>query len=225
MNDSPSARPPAAERALIDGPAGAIEALIEVPPGAAPARFGVLCHPHPLFGGTMNNKVVHSVARCWNELGVPTVRFNFRGVGASQGQHDNGRGEADDALAVIAFGRQRWPRADLWLAGFSFGAYVALRVAAGAIPALLVTVAPPVGRWDFGGLVAPACPWLIVQGDRDELVDAHAVRAWASALRPLPQIVILEGAEHFFHGRLLELRAAVREFSLRGASAVRQPAR
>jgi hypothetical protein len=215
VSESPSLRPPTPERQTIDGPAGTIEALLEAPPARSLPCVGVVCHPHPLFGGAMTNKVVHSVARCWNELGVPTLRFNFRGVGASQGRYDEGRGETDDALAVIEFGRRRWPDAALWLAGFSFGAYVALRTAARARPALLVAVAPPVGRWDFTGLAAPACPWLIVQGDRDDLVDAAAVQAWAGAQRPEPQVAMLAGAEHFFHGRLHDLREAVRDFSRR----------
>lgn len=215
MTEAPPFRPPAAERISIDGPAGAIEALIEDPVARPPDCFGIVCHPHPLFGGAMTNKVVHSVARCWQELGVPTLRFNFRGVGASQGRYDEGQGETDDVLAVVAFGRRRWPGAELWLGGFSFGAYVALRAAAQARPALLVTVAPPVGRWDFTTLTTPGCPWLIVQGDRDELVDAATVQAWAGAQRPAPQLAILKGAEHFFHGRLQELREAVHEFSVR----------
>lgn len=206
--------PPAPQRIVIDGPAGPIEALIEAPPGAESARaFGVVCHPHPLFGGTMTNKVVHTVARAWHELGLPTLRFNFRGVGGSAGSHDGGSGETQDALAVIAQGRRLWPRAPLWLAGFSFGSYVALRAAAPAAPACLVTVAPPVGRWDFSAIAAPQCPWLIVQGDRDELVDASAVGDWARAQSPAPRLVLLDGAEHFFHGRLHDLRGALFDFA------------
>lgn len=208
-------RPAAPERLSIAGPAGSLEALIETPADSTRRCFGVVCHPHPLFGGAMTNKVVHSVARCWQELGVPTLRFNFRGVGASQGHYDEGRGETDDALAVIEYGRRRWPGAAAWLAGFSFGAYVALRVAERTRLALLVTVAPPVGRWEFGDLGAPDCPWLIVQGDRDELVDVNAVRDWAATRRPEPQVAIVAGAEHFFHGRLHELRELVRAFTVR----------
>lgn len=209
--------PPTPQRIEIAGPAGRIEALVEVPASTTPVRaFGVVCHPHPLFGGSMTNKVVHTVARAWNELGVPTLRFNFRGVGASDGQYDDGRGELQDALAVIEHGRSRWPDAALWLGGFSFGAFVALRAAA-ITPAVargcVVTVAPPYGRWDFSGVVAPPCPWLIVQGDADELVDATAVAGWAQQQSPPPRFVLLPGAEHFFHGRLHDLRAALFEFA------------
>jgi hypothetical protein len=208
-----SFQPPRPERLEIPGPVGLLEALREVPAAAqAPRAFGVICHPHPLFGGTMTNKVVHMLARSCHELGVPTLRFNFRGVGASAGQYDDGRGETDDALAVIEQGRALWPGAALWLAGFSFGAWVALRAAPRAAAARLVTVAPPVGRWDFAGLGTPGCPWLIVQGDQDELVDAAAVQQWAALQQPAPKLALLTGAEHFFHGRLNELRDVVNGF-------------
>jgi alpha/beta superfamily hydrolase len=203
-------RPPAPERIAIPGPAGPLEALLEEAAGAVPhARFGVLCHPHPLYGGTMDNKVVHTLARAFQELGMPTVRFNFRGVGASAGAHAGGVGEVDDALAVIEWGRARWPGAAVWLAGFSFGAAVALRASSLAPVARLVTVAPPVGRLLSGDVAVPRCPWLLLQGTADELVDAAAVRDWASRLVPPPDIVELSGASHFFHGRLHELRDAV----------------
>ncbi len=213
-----SFQPPRPERLEIPGPVGLLEALREVPAAAqAPRAFGVICHPHPLFGGTMTNKVVHMLARSCHELGMPTLRFNFRGVGASAGQYDDGRGETEDALAVIEQGRALWPGAALWLAGFSFGAWVALRAAPRAAAARLVTVAPPVGRWDFAGLGTPGCPWLIVQGDQDELVDAAAVQQWAALQQPAPQLALLAGAEHFFHGRLNELRDVVNGF-LKGAA-------
>src|ERR1700752_3613001 len=139
-------KPPRAERRAIEGPAGALQALLETPvtgPGEAltvPA-FAVVCHPHPLFGGTMDNKVVYTVARAFEQLGAPAIRFNFRGVAASAGTYDEGRGEGDDALAVIAWGRQRFPDTPLWLAGFSFCCAGALRVSAGAPPWL--RQAPP----------------------------------------------------------------------------------
>lgn len=208
-------RPPIPTALQLAGAAGAIEALLEEPADAGTvAAFGVVCHPHPLFGGSMTNKVVHTLARGWQELGVPTLRFNFRGVGASAGSYDEGRGETTDAVQLIDWGRQRWPGATPWIAGFSFGSFVALRAAQSAAPGLLVTVAPPVGRWDFTGLVAPAAPWLIVQGDRDELVDVEAVRGFVRSFAPRPpSLEVMTGAEHFFHGRLHELRDLVRRFS------------
>lgn len=213
----------APERLAIDGPAGALEALLEWPTGAPPAgsasasaagvgAVGVVCHPHPLFGGAMTNKVVHTVARAFRDQGAPTLRFNFRGVGASGGQYDEGRGETEDLLAVTAWAAHRLPGTALWLAGFSFGSWVALRALERLAPQRLVTVAPPVGRWDFGALTRPRCPWLIVQGDRDELVDVRAVSRWAEETGAHPQLQVLAGADHFFHGRLHDLRDVVSAF-------------
>ena len=210
-------KPPHAERLRLAGPAGALEALLETPAGldATPAAFGVVCHPHPLYGGTMDNKVVWTLARAFQELGAPTLRFNFRGVGASAGIHDEGPGEIADALAVIACGRERWPQAQLWLAGFSFGGVVAIRAAAASHPTRLVTVAPGITRLDVGDAPTPDCPWLIVQGDADEVVPPQEVIAWAHTLSPAPQLTVLPGVGHFFHGRINGLRDIVLEFMRR----------
>ena len=210
-------RPPRAERVRIAGPAGEIEALVESPAdgstdGTDPARFGVVCHPHPLYGGTLDNKVVYTLARAFVELGAPTIRFNFRGVGGSSGSYDEGRGETADALAVIAYGRDRWPDALLWLAGFSFGGAVALRAAPQSQPERLVAVAPGVTRIAMEGVGSPGCPWLVVQGDADEVIEPPAVLEWANRQTSPPVIRVLPGAGHFFHGRLHELRNAVLEF-------------
>lgn len=202
-----SAPPPPRAALEIDGPAGRLEALLE-DPGGAGGWFAVVCHPHPLYGGTLENKVVHTLARALQERGMPTLRFNFRGVGRSAGSFDEGRGETDDALAVIAWGRRRWPAAQLVLAGFSFGAVVALRAAAAAGAAQLITVAPAVTRLG-AALARPPCPWLLVMGDADELVDCAEVRAWAARFEPPPTLRLLAGVDHFFHGRLHELRTAV----------------
>ncbi len=209
-------RPPLAERVRIPGPAGDLEALIETPQEEAPAApvraFAVVCHPHPLYGGTLDNKVVYTVARAFQQCAAPAIRFNYRGVGASAGTYDEGRGETLDALAVIEYGRRRWPQAQLWLGGFSFGGAVAVRAAGAADPARLVLVAPAVNRIDVSGEPAPACPWLIVQGDADELVPAAEVLGWARALQPSPVVTVLPETGHFFHGRINELRGAVVRF-------------
>lgn len=186
-----------------------LEARLEAPRDATPQRFAVICHPHPLHGGTLDNKVVHTLARSFQQLGLPTLRFNFRGVGRSAGRHDDGRGETNDALAVVAWGRARWPHVTLWLAGFSFGAAVAIRAAAVVSPEKLVTVSPPVGYFAEDMLPVATCPWLIVQGDADDVVDCSAVLAWAQRLVPRPTVHVLEGAGHFFHGRLHELRELI----------------
>lgn len=212
-----------AERVGLAGPAGDIEALVEIPAEMPVADgtsqcFGVVCHPHPLYGGTLDNKVVYTLARAFVELGVPSIRFNFRGVGASGGRYDEGRGETADALAVIAYGRARWPEASLWLAGFSFGGAVAVRAAARSRPEKLVTVAPGVTRVAMEGVASPACPWLIVQGDADDVIEPTAVRDWASRQSPAPTLRLLPGAGHFFHGRLHELRQVVLDFLTSTAS-------
>jgi alpha/beta superfamily hydrolase len=218
---------PRAERLTLEGPAGGLQALIETPVTEAGEpltgrAFAVVCHPHPLFGGTLDNKVVYTVARAIEQLGVPAIRFNFRGVGTSAGSYDEGRGEGDDALAVIGFGRRRWPQAALWLAGFSFGGAVAARIAAQAQAERLVLVAPGITRlertdFEAARAAVPACPWLIVQGDADDVVPAAAVLSWAGSRAPAPgvpapQLSMLPGAGHFFHGRLPELRDAVLAF-------------
>jgi uncharacterized protein len=206
-----------AERLALAGPAGKLQALIETPvvegvPAAAARTFGVVCHPHPLYGGTLDNKVVWTLARVFQQLGAPTIRFNFRGVDASAGSYDEGRGETADALAVIAYGRQRFPAAALWLAGFSFGGVIALRAAAEAHPARLVTVAPGINKLDALAAAPPACPWLIVQGDADDVVPPEAVLGWARTLSPAPTLRVLKGAGHFFHGRINELRDTVLDY-------------
>lgn len=203
--------PPRPESVEIPGPVGPLEAIVEDPGGEPPA-LAVVCHPHPLYQGTMRNKVVHTVARAMNRLGAPAVRFNFRGVGASGGAWDDGRGETGDALAVVEWARGRWPEQPLWLAGFSFGAFVALRAAPAAHPAALVTVAPPVQRFPLGETPDPGCPWLVVQGEADELVDFREVVAWAEARPAPPRIALLPDTSHFFHGRLGALRQVVQDF-------------
>lgn len=170
------------------------------------------CHPHPLFGGSLTNKVVHTLARRCSAAGAVAVRFNFRGVGASTGVHDEGRGELEDLRSVVQWAQRQWPELPLWLGGFSFGAWMALQAQADLAPDLLITIAPPVGRWDFSAVRAPQGPWLCVQGDRDELVDAVAVAAWTVALDPNVKLVRLPEAEHFFHGRLHELADAIAQF-------------
>lgn len=195
----------------IAGPAGRLEVALD--PADAPARpvLAIVCHPLPTEGGTMHNKVVTMAARALRECGIHTLRFNFRGVGASDGAFDNGRGELDDLRAVAAWARQQFPEHALWLAGFSFGAWVSLRGAVELGAAALISIAPPVGRgWDFDGIVLPEVPWLVIQGQADEIVDAAAVRAWVAGLPRPPQLVEMPDTGHFFHRRLMDLRGALK---------------
>lgn len=200
---------PVVEKVIIDGPAGAIDGLIERPPDARGDIVAVCCHPHPLYGGAMQNKVVHTLARSCQDQGITSVRFNFRGVGASKGAYDDGAGESEDAAAVADWAKRETGASRLWSLGFSFGGFVAYRLATLRDASLLVTVAPPVQRFDFTKLAVPRCPWLVLQGDADELVDHERVLAWTKSVSPPPEVRILAGAEHFFHGRLTEMRTVL----------------
>ena len=199
---------PAPEHLSVEGEAGALEAIAE-DPGVVGSSYAVVCHPHPLFGGTMDNKVVTTVARALQDTGMPTLRFNFRGVGASAGVFDGGIGETADAEAVASWGEGRWPGRTLVIAGFSFGGYVALRLAQLRVPRQLITIAPAIQRFDRTAMAVPRCPWLVVQGDADDVVDSAAVVEWVNSLDPRPRLVVLPGVGHFFHGRLHDLRDAV----------------
>lgn len=201
---------PIKEAVTIPGPAGALEALLEVPDRSDFPRVAVICHPHPLHHGSMLNKVVHTVSRAMLELGCPALRFNFRGVGASEGKFAEGIGEADDAQAACDWMKARYPQADLVLAGFSFGAMVACRAALAVQPAWLITIAPPVARTKklLDGQ-RPGVPWLIVQGDADGVVPGHEVSEWAEELGPAAELVMLSGVDHFFHGKLTLLRRTI----------------
>ena len=194
------------QRQSIAGPSGAIECAIDVPAGT-PRGLAVVCHPHPQHGGTMDNKVVQTLARAFVQLGYTAVRFNFRGVGASQGAWAEGPGEIDDALAVV--GAFRTAGQPLLLAGFSFGAYVASNAAArlasdGAAAERLVLIAPAASRFDM----APVPPdTLVVHGESDDVVPLAAVFDWARP-QSLP-VTVVPGAGHFFHGQLPLLKSLV----------------
>lgn len=203
--------PEASASLLIPGPAGSLEIAVDLPaPHEARRGIAVIAHPHPPEGGTMHNKVVTMTARALVELGVAAVRFNFRGVGNSQGEFDNGRGEVLDLLAVA-----RWALAErtddaLWLGGFSFGSWVALQAARQLPVQQMISIAPPVGLREFTGVLPPPCPWLLVQGENDEVVSAAAVFEWANKQSPAPTIVRMPDTGHFFHRHLLDLRGAIK---------------
>jgi alpha/beta superfamily hydrolase len=180
---------PAESAALtLPGPVGDLEAAVDLPEGPAQPIVAIVCHPLPTEGGTMHNKVVTMAARALRECGIATVRFNFRGTGASHGHFDHGEGESDDLRFVARWVRERRPDAQLWLAGFSFGAFVTIRCAAELQPGMLISIAPPAaGRsWDFAAITPPDCPWLVIQGDADEVVDPQAVYDWLDSLKDLP---------------------------------------
>lgn len=209
-------KPPKPEKISLDGPAGRLEAILEQPEAAPTRAVAVVCHPHPLYQGTMHNKVVHTIARGLHELDVVTVRFNYRGVGDSEGIYDDGAGETEDALSALTWMRERWPDSPVCLAGFSFGAWIALKVATRTPDVRqLVTVAPPVERIATDVHEYPSCPWLIIQGSDDELVDCDAVISWVNQLPPGPELAVLDGVDHFFHARLNDLKHTILENALR----------
>ena len=197
------------QRVIIPGPAGVLEGITACPDKETRGAVAVILHPHPLYGGTLNNKVVHYLSRTCNQLGIPSLRFNFRGVGESGGVYDDGRGETEDCLAVLDWVQERRPGFDIWLAGFSFGAYVAYRsVHRHPRISRLLAVAPPVNLFDFKVLPAPSCPWTLIQGELDELVPAASVENWVDTLPVQPRKILLP-ADHFFHGQLNALQAAL----------------
>lgn len=205
-------QPPHSQKLSLSGPAGRLEAILETPADAAVHGAVVVCHPHPQHGGTMHNKVAHTLARSFVRMGFAALRFNFRGTEGSEGEYDHGDGELDDALAAREWLGAEYPGSPLWLAGFSFGAAIAIRAAIEVPADGLVTVAPAVERFAAALDGQPGCPWLIVQGDQDELVDIEATIAWLNTLAPGPELAVMAGAEHFFHGRLVELRELVAAF-------------
>ncbi|MDT8386129.1 MAG: alpha/beta fold hydrolase [Thiogranum sp.] len=209
---------------IIPGPAGSLQLWVESPSAESKA-IAVICHPHPLHGGTLNNKVVHQLARTFRKLGAVSFRFNFRGVGKSSGEYDEGRGELDDLLAVVVWAKNQWPDRDLWLAGFSFGAFVALKAAQQLVPDWLVTVAPAVNHFPDNIPLDADFPWLLIHGDQDEIVPADTLLSWFHGLEHPPRLELLEGAGHFFHGRLNDLSQTI-EVAAResGPGALRQNA-
>ena len=198
---------------LLPGPAGNIEAMLEFPVQFnAHTPTVLICHPHPPDGGTMNNKVVTTLAKAFIDAGFISLRFNFRGVGLSEGVYDKGNGEVSDCLSLIQWLQNVRPDAKIALAGFSFGSWVALKASEKLTPMLIVSVAPPVGFRDFTDVTSPQCPWLVIQGMADEVVNAETVLAWLKQQTPLPEIIAMENTSHFFHGKLVPLRNYVSEF-------------
>jgi alpha/beta superfamily hydrolase len=209
------------EKTSFMGPEGSLEGFIRLGE-TNPNIIGVICHPHPAHQGSMNNKVVTTIAKAWQELGISTVRFNFRGVGESQGISGEGPGEIEDLKAVLTQLQQRYPDAHFWLGGFSFGSLIALSVTVQnrfPIKALL-NIAPPVHYFDIKQLQElPHCPWLIIQGSLDTIVPVNEVLLWVEGLQKKQsqqsqntiELEIMPNAEHFFDGQLIELKAIIVE--------------
>ncbi|ASK34902.1 alpha/beta hydrolase [Alcanivorax sp. N3-2A] len=198
------------ERLALEGPSGNLEAVLEGETDT-PSLLAIVCHPHPLFGGSMDNKVVTTLSRAARDAGAAVVRFNFRGVGNSQGAYSEGAGEAEDLIAVHHWLTRRYPGLPLWLAGFSFGSYVAAHgaevlAANGDAPAALMLVAPPVHHFDFNGIERVGCPVTVVQGEDDEVVPAEQVFRWVEQTPLAPDLIRFPDSGHFFHGNLPDLK-------------------
>ena len=214
----------------LPGPAGRLEALVDEPAGCTATGLGaddrsalepssvqpravvVLAHPHPLYGGTMHTKVVFQAAKAFCRTGCAVPRFNFRGVGASEGAFDNGPGELADFRRALDFAARRYPGAELWAAGMSFGAWVALTVGAeDDRVSVLVGIAPPIQMYDFGALRQSAKPKFFIQGERDELCPLKAMREFYARLPEPRELVVIDTADHLFDGHVMEVGDAIED--------------
>jgi hypothetical protein len=198
---------------FLEGPGGRLEAILwtpSEPAGNRPPLAAVVCHPHPLFGGTMHNKVIYQTAKSLDALGLPVLRFNFRGAGLSEGKHDRGNGEQGDVRSALDFLKQEFPAVPVLLAGFSFGAWVGLRAGC-EDPRVshLIGLGIPVNGTDFSFLRQCQKPKLFVHGSNDEHGAIAKVKALVATLPGENQLVVVEGVDHFFAGKLNELDAAI----------------
>ena len=204
---------PRVETYFLPGPAGRLEGFLKRPAERHPSgAAAVVCHPHPLFGGTMHNKVVHASSEALARLGLPVLRFNFRGAGRSQGRHEGGRGEQEDLRAILDEAGQRFPGAALIVAGYSFGAYVGLGV--GCLDervAALIGIAAPIGLYNFGFLQACRKPLFLIQGEADPLAPLGLVMTLAAMLPAGARVLPVAGANHGFDDHLDGVAARVSE--------------
>ena len=198
---------------FIPGPAGQLESLLWASAEEDPQIAAVVCHPHPLFAGTMHNKVVYQTAKALHLRGIPVLRFNFRGAGLSEGVHDEGRGEREDVRAALDYMAQQYPGSKLLLAGFSFGSWVGLRVGCeNASVSDLIGLGIPADRSSLNYLVQCAKPKLFVQGGHDEFGSRENIEALFATLPEPKKLVIVEGADHFFTGQLDKVAIAINEW-------------
>jgi alpha/beta superfamily hydrolase len=197
---------------FLHGMAGQLEAVLTVPEQIDSDYVAILGHPHSLQGGSMNNKVVTTLARTFKELGIPSLRFNFRGVGQSEGVYDAGIGESDDMLSLARAWQKERSQVKLIFAGFSFGSFVAYRTASQCAHNLLVTIAPAIHHYDYKEFTPAPHPWLIVQGEEDEVVPPEMVFDFAKQAQPEIPVIRFADTTHFFHGKLIELKSRLTDY-------------
>jgi alpha/beta superfamily hydrolase len=204
----------------LKGPTGLLEVRAAGLQDNNRRTVAIVCHPHPLYQGTMDNKVVTTLVRAFQTLDMATIRFNFRGVGQSEGVYGEGVGEVADLQTVIAWAQEQFPGAKIVLAGFSFGSYVTVRYLSELQTRdvhfqALFSVAPPVNLFTFTAETPFKCPWFIIQGSKDELVPVAEVRNWVDTIiqnsfgQTVPRLILLEEASHFFHGQLINLKTHI----------------
>lgn len=198
---------------VISGPVGDLEVILEIPPNVHQQYLAILGHPHSLQGGTMQNKVVTTMARAFRDLGIASIRFNFRGVGRSAGEYAAGIGESEDMLHLLheLGGEEK----TVFFAGFSFGSYVAYRALTQyqtQHTSALITIAPPVHHYDYTYPLQPNTPWLIVMGEEDEVVPVDKVTEFAKTHTPSPIVEYFPDTGHFFHGKLLDLKTVLQNY-------------
>lgn len=198
------------DRFRLQGASGLLEVAVDMPrePNVnEDAPLVVVCHPHPLYQGTMDNKVVVTVQRAMNQLGLICIRFNYRGVGQSDGVYGEGEGEIEDCLTVLNWLASHFPKRKIWLTGFSFGGYIAYRASKlHPLISQLLCIAPGITRFNMSGLAEPHVPFVVIQSDQDEVIAYSAVTSWLMRHDCPFHFIKLAGVSHFFHGRLVELK-------------------
>ena len=198
---------------FIQGPAGPLEAMLWTVAEADPNLVALVCHPHPLFGGTMHNKGVYQVAKALHQTSIPVLRFNFRGAGLSEGTHDKGRGERDDVRTAVNYLGEQFPRKPILLAGFSFGAWVGLRVGCEDERVVkLIGLGLPVDSSDLSYLRDCSKPKLIIQGGKDQYGSRAKLESLFATLPEPKHLVVIDGADHFFTGKLDRVGSAIGEW-------------
>jgi alpha/beta superfamily hydrolase len=197
---------------FLPGLAGQLEAVLTVPEAINSHYVAILGHPHSLQGGTMTNKVVTTMASTFKSLGIPSLRFNFRGVGQSEGVYDAGIGESEDMFALSQYWLQEQPQVQFIFAGFSFGSFVAYRTAARYEQCILITIAPPIHHYNYKEFTPAPYPWLIIQGEQDEVVPPKLVFEFADQASPKIPVIRCAETTHFFHGKLIELKTKLTDY-------------